>query len=145
MLFKYNRFISVELLFNVVWGGLSLLLGYVWLAGLRKAEAGSPLPCWKMQLVALGMLVLILLPVVSLTDDLQAMTTPVEIEHISRRANTLPVSDQPADIAALLHIRLILSRYLPHLQTFALLEPSVQGARPETGWIRQLASRPPPV
>lgn len=143
--FKYNRFISVELLFNVVWGALSLLLGYVWLSGLRTTGDDSPLPGRRTQFIALGMLILVLLPVVSLTDDLQAMTAPIEIEHITRRADILPASDQPADIAALLQARLYLSRYLPHLQTFALLEPSVQGARPETGCIRQLANRPPPV
>ena len=135
----------MELLFNVVWGALSLLLGYVWLSGLRHNGEDSPLPSRRTQLVALGMLILVLFPVVSLTDDLKAMTAPIETEHLTRRADILPPSDQPADIAALLQVRLYLSRYLPHLQTFALLEPSVQGARPQTGCIRQLANRPPPV
>ena len=135
----------MEFFFNVVWGSISLLLGYIWLAGLFKAEADSPLPHRRTQFVALGMLILILLPVVSLTDDLSAVTTPVETEHFSRRAHILPATDQAADIAALLHARLFLSRYLPHLQTFARLEPSVQGARPQTGCIRQLANRPPPA
>jgi hypothetical protein len=136
---------DVELFFNIVWGGISLVLGYVWFTSLFREGADSLLPCRRTQFVALGMLILILLPVVSLTDDLHAISAPVETEHLTRRAHILPVADQAVDIAALLHVRLFLSRYLPHLQTFALLEPSVQRARPQTGCIRQLANRPPPA
>lgn len=135
----------MELFFNVVWGGISLLLGYVWLTGLFKGGADSPLPSRRVQFVALGMLILILLPVVSLTDDMHAATTPVESEHITRRAHSLLASDQPGDIVALLHTRLFFSRYLSNLQTFARLEPIEEVARPETGCSRQLAKRPPPV
>jgi hypothetical protein len=135
----------VELFFNIVWGAISLLLGYVWIAGLFKTGDYALLPSRRTQFVALGMLILILLPVVSLTDDLQSATTPVEYEHINRRVNTLPACDQPAMVSMLLHAKLFLSRYLPHLQTFALLEPSVQSARPQTGCIRQMANRPPPA
>jgi hypothetical protein len=135
----------VELFSNLAWGLLSLLLGFLWITGLRKVARNSPQPAARVQLVALAMLILVLLPVVSLTDDLQAMTTPIEIEHITRRADILPAIDQPVDIAALLSAQLSLSRYLPHLQTFLLHEPSIQGARPQTGCIRQMANRPPPV
>jgi hypothetical protein len=135
----------VELFFNIVWGGISLLLGYVWFTSLFRAGTDSLLPSRRAQFVALGMLILILLPVVSLTDDLHALSTPVETEHVTRRAHILPAIDQAADLTALLQVRLVLSRYLPHLQTFALLEPSVQWARPQTGCIRQLANRPPPA
>jgi hypothetical protein len=145
MYFKYNGLNDVELFFNIVWGGISLLLGYVWLTGQLRTGTKSPLPSRHAQFVALGMLILILLPVVSLTDDLHAVTTPVETEHITRRAHTLPATDQAVDLAALLRARLFLSRYLPHLQTFARLQPSVQSARPQTGCIRQLANRPPPA
>lgn len=140
---KYNHIVSVELFFNLVWGMLSVSLGIVWLASLHE-RGNSPTQDKRVQLVALAMLILILLPVISLTDDIRAMST-AEVEHITRRADLLPAADQPAELVTLLEANLSLSRYLPHLQTFALLEPSIQGARPQTGCIRQLANRPPPV
>ena len=90
------------------------------------------------------MLILILFPVISLTDDMQAIST-AEVEHITRRADLLPAVDQPAELLAPWDVTDFLSGYLQHLQTLALLEPSIQGARPQTGCIRQMANRPPPA
>jgi hypothetical protein len=134
----------VELFFNLVWGILSVSLGIVWIAGLRDSHGDSPTPDKRAQLIALTMLILILLPVISLTDDMQAMST-AEVEHITRRADLLPLGDQPVEFVSLLETTISLSRYLPHMQTFALLAPSIQGARPLTGCIRQMANRPPPA
>jgi len=44
-----------------------------------------------MQITALAVLIVILFPVVSLTDDLLACTAPAEIEHLVRR----DLQDQP--------------------------------------------------
>ena len=90
------------------------------------------------------MLILILFPVISLPDDMQAIST-AEVEHITRRADLLPAIDQPAELFAPWDASDFLSNYLLHLQTLALLEPSIQGARPQTGCIRQMANRPPPA
>ena len=143
---KYNRRDKVELFSNLVWGILSASLGILWFAGLwdRRRRGDSPAPDRRTQLVALTMLILILFPVISLTDDMQAIST-AEVEHITRRADLLPAIDQPAELLAPWDASDFLSNYLLHLQTLALLEPSIQGARPQTGCIRQMANRPPPA
>ena len=136
----------MELFSNLVWGILSASLGILWFAGLwdSRRHCDSPAPDKRTQLVALTMLILILFPVISLTDDMQAIST-AEVEHITRRADLLPVVDQPAELLAPWDASDFLSSYLLHLQTFALLEPSIQGARPQTGCSRQMANRPPPT
>ena len=143
--FKYNRFNWVELFFNLVWSVLSLILGFLWIRGLRESRKNPARPRAIYQLIALSMLILILLPVVSLTDDLHTMAGPVESEHITRRVNYFPGTDQPADIASLLHAQLFVSRFLPQLRSST---PAVQSTpiiyiRP--GFTRQAANRPPPL
>lgn len=95
------------------------------------------------QLLALAMLIIILLPVISMTDDLQAIST-AEIEHVTRRADLLPNSDQPADLVVPLDADVFLSRQLFNLQTFARVEPSIENEQPKSGSVRQMSNRPPP-
>lgn len=136
----------MELFSNLVWGILSASLGILWFAGLwtSRRRDDSPALDKRTQLIALTMLILVLFPVISLTDDMQAIST-AEVEHITRRADLLPVVDQPAELLAPWDATDFLGGYLLHLQTLALLEPSIQGARPQTGCIRQMANRPPPA
>ncbi len=95
-----------------------------------------------MQLLALAMLIVILLPVISMTDDIQAMSA-AEIEHVTRRVDILPAVDHPADLIAPSG-ELFPSGYLCNLQTLARIEQPVPSARPKIGSIRQTAKRPPP-
>lgn len=90
------------------------------------------------------MLIVILLPVISMTDDVQAMST-AEIEHVTRRADLLPNSDQPADVPALLNTTLLSYEHLFDAQTYAYIEPVIESLRPQAGTIRQMANRPPPL
>ena len=133
----------MELFLNLVWVGLSAVLALFWLRGSRGVLACSQPEDRRLQILALAMLIIVLLPVISMTDDMQAMST-AEIEHVTRRANLLPVTDQPADPVVPIDTRLFPEIYVCNLQTFARIETSIQNMRPKTGSIRQMAKRPPP-
>ncbi|HYK38334.1 hypothetical protein [Alloacidobacterium sp.] len=134
----------MELLLNLVWLVLSLSLAALWIRGSRRAVASSGQVDWRVQLLALAMLIVILLPVISMTDDVQAMSA-AEIEHVTRRADLLPNSDQPADIPALLNTTLLSYEQLSDVQIYARIEPVIESLRPQTRSIRQIANRPPPL
>jgi hypothetical protein len=71
----------MELFLNLVWLTLSVLLvwGYV-------ALAPAPLKTPKATaIIALALLILVLLPVISMTDDLAAISNPAETDHFIRR------------------------------------------------------------
>ena len=83
----------MELILNLVWALLATLMLWLWM---RHA----PCVCLsrRTQLVALAMLILILLPVISVTDDLQALQNPAELDCCARRhhAVSCPHSIFPA-------------------------------------------------
>jgi hypothetical protein len=70
----------MELALNLAWVLLSTLMLCLWLRFAPRTGAS-----WRMQLVALAVLVLILFPVISVTDDLQAALNPAEADCCLRR------------------------------------------------------------
>ena len=74
----------MELLSNLSWAALILALFGWWLAHPRSEREGSLLPGKSTQLAALLILSAILLPVISLTDDLQAAHNPAEVSTVAR-------------------------------------------------------------
>jgi len=75
----------VELFFNLLWVGLCFGLVGVWLVSRCRWGQSVSRPSTFTQIAALAVLLVILFPVVSLTDDLVACTTPAEAEHLVRR------------------------------------------------------------
>jgi hypothetical protein len=73
----------VELFFNFVGAFVALGLFCLWLRIL--ALNADRRMNWATQLVALSLLVLILFPVISVTDDLIAVQNPAETDSIQRR------------------------------------------------------------
>jgi hypothetical protein len=134
----------VEFFLNFAWLVLSASLAIHWIRASRSTPARSRQLDRKLQLLALAILIVILLPVISMTDDVQAMST-AEIEHVTRRADLLPNSDQPADIVIPQETNFFSSRFFFCLQSFARVEPSAEDARPQCGSIRLMATRPPPL
>jgi len=110
----------------------------------RSAPARANLPGTRAQLFALALLIVILFPVISMTDDMQALST-AEVEHVTRCADLLPNSDQPADLIVPLDVQLLPDRSAFNLQTFARVELSTEIVRPQSGSTRQSANRPPPL
>jgi hypothetical protein len=74
----------MELLLNLGWVVVSTLMVCVWLRSTPSPSAASQ-GHRSRQLVALAVLVLILFPVISVTDDLQAVLNPAETDTALRR------------------------------------------------------------
>ena len=80
----------MELFLNLAWAMLAALMFCLWL---RFAPRNAPnrhmqdrrIESRQMQFVALVILVLILFPVISVTDDLQAIQNPAETDSSLRR------------------------------------------------------------
>ena len=83
----------MEFALNLVWAMLALVCAGQWVRHARR-NGVSP----RVQAVALLMLIVILLPVISVTDDLQAVQNPAELDCCARRhhAAFCPHSVSPA-------------------------------------------------
>jgi hypothetical protein len=75
----------MELVLNLVWIVLAGLMLCLWLRFGPQSGPDGRNHGRKMQFVALALLVLILFPVISVTDDLQAAQNPAETESSVRR------------------------------------------------------------
>lgn len=141
----------MEILSNLAWGLAVVVLWGFWLAGLpRRGRAqgrakGSVLPAIGIQLIALVMLSAVLLPVISLTDDLQSANFPAEVERTLFRNDrhlSLDHSTHPLPVAlALLFLTFRSSR----LHTVAFLSGEMPLPHQNDAYARALWSRPPPA
>jgi hypothetical protein len=134
----------VELVLNLLWFSVSLLLVAFWMRAMRMGHTRPTLSTF----VALTLLLVLLFPVISMTDDLVAMAAPSEDEHLVRRV-VMPLLhlDQALDsllntvaLAALLFLgmallSLRLSRLIPRSYRGTIL----------AGFSRAVAVRPPPA
>lgn len=134
----------MELFLNFVWLSLSLALILTWARAIRHGDTKRT---WT-TLIALVLLVLLLLPVISMTDDLVAMASPSEMEHVVRRID-LPLLHQAHDTAALLDIGMLAILLLigfailfARLSRFSL---RLSRRRLMDGFDRTVGVRPPPM
>jgi hypothetical protein len=130
----------MELILNLAWLVLStvLVLGYAAFA--RSALRSRR---WTV-VVALVVLILVLLPAISMTDDIAAINNPAETDHMFRRHEApLPVH---TDVAGVAIVPLLLA-------IFAISIARAPGERFEVrsltavlrdGAMRALGVRPPP-
>ena len=72
--------LRMELVLNLAWVLLAALMFWLWLQFAPRAGVDR-----RMQVVALALLILILFPVISVTDDLQAAQNPAETDSCQRR------------------------------------------------------------
>jgi hypothetical protein len=73
--------LTMELILNLMWAGFSVLLIAIWF----RAAANSTSVSRKVQIFALMMVVLFLLPAISMSDDLIAAQGPAETDNSLRR------------------------------------------------------------
>jgi hypothetical protein len=71
----------MEITLNLSWAACSLALVWFWCRGGASEKVSR-----RTQVMALGMVLLLLLPVISLSDDLMAMQGPAETDTSMRRA-----------------------------------------------------------
>jgi hypothetical protein len=128
----------MELALNVAWLFLALFMVWAWVKYAPRQGADR-----RMQFVALALVILILLPAISMTDDLMAASNPAEIETCARRDHDwghphtlLPVT--AALVVAFFHgfsletVRVAAAHPLPTLV-------------PNKPLLKSLETRPPPA
>jgi hypothetical protein len=134
----------VEAFFNLAWVAITVALFSAWITSGRLRNKRSRLPSVGVQLVAVALLAAILLPVISLTDDLQATPTLADSEHLSRRADIQPTHDH------LLHaLPVALAQWVSAIPTIyaqprAILALDQPPSSVLQGYLRVVGSRPPP-
>jgi hypothetical protein len=131
----------VELFLNLAWVTLSTLLIVGWIWSIRRGYTEFQ---WT-TCVALALLLVLLFPAISMTDDRVAMSTPVELEHMMR-ASEAPLG--PAAVLGLFSllgaiVLVVLNMTLPLF--YLRLRIRVFAERLLTGFIRAVGVRPPPV
>jgi hypothetical protein len=91
----------MELLLNLAWALLAALMLCLWLRFAQRTGTERRMQDRRMQFVALALLLLILFPVISVTDDLQAIQNPAETDSCQRRDHIVasPHSIFPAGAA----------------------------------------------
>lgn len=135
----------METFFNLLWVAVTIVLCAVWFAGRRRPRAKTLLPAIGVQLVALAVLAVILLPVISLTDDLQACTAPAESEHLSRRGDLQASPDQPLHSLPLSLALLASAPMAPQMPVLAFVGVGESTSQQMRGFSRAHATRPPPL
>jgi hypothetical protein len=134
----------VETFFNLLWVAVTLALCAVWAKQPRRNRAKSLLPAIGMQLVALAVLTAVLLPVISLTDDLQASSNPAETERVGRRADWQSPPDPSLASLPVALALLVAPPAFPQISSATFIATERMDAQPLLGFFRALAMRPPP-
>lgn len=143
----------MEFLFNIVWVLLSAALVFRWLRA--EVQDGDFQPncrsnCrlssrlgWKTRAVALVLIIFVLLPAVSLTDDLQSNVKIAEGEHLARRLENLVNGDLQAIEASLVPVMAI--AIPPLLTSTQRIVCEEAEKREQAGLQQRLDNRPPPA
>jgi hypothetical protein len=128
----------MELALNLAWACSAIVIVCLWLRFAPRAGASR-----RTQWVALAVLILVLFPVISVTDDLQAVQNPAEVDSCLRRDHAIshPHSIFPA--VAALPLQAIAE--IP----FGFLQRVAPGSSPASvvdhPGLRILHNRPPPI
>lgn len=131
----------MEFFLNLAWAATSVLLIAGWIWSIRRGHTQFQ---WT-TLVALALLLVLLFPVISMTDDLVAMNTPAEGEHMVRlleaplgQVAVLGLLDAFAALA------LVLMNMAAPL-SFSRIRTRVFAEMLLAGFIRAFGVRPPPA
>jgi hypothetical protein len=129
----------MELFFNLAWLVVAGVLVTLWLRGDGQRHAER-----RGQVIAMAVLIAILFPVISVSDDLQAIQNASEVDNYLRRDHLVPSNPSPVQpmLAVILpamsaglgfgFLRFIAANLLPVLE-------------PEHPEIAGIDNRPPPV
>jgi hypothetical protein len=135
----------MELLCNLAWAAVSVALWSSWLVRRRHSKTASILPAIALQLVSLAALTAILLPVISITDDLQAANNPAEVERSAGKRDQL-FSLQQADHGTPGVVAIVVPILRPSLLArFSILPAESSVSAQGTSWLHTQWSRPPPA
>lgn len=128
----------MELALNLAWALSAIVVICLWLRFAPQAGASR-----RTQWVALAVLILILFPVISVTDDLQAVQNPAEVDSCLRRDHA--ISHPHSIFSAVATLPMPVLAELP----FGFLQMLAPGRSPapvvDHPGIRTIQNRPPPV
>jgi len=129
----------MELFLNLAWLLLAGVLVWHWLQGETRAKTGGGL-----QLIAIAVLVAILFPVISMSDDLLAVQNASEADNYQRRDQLVPSNNHPVQPALNIIAAVISAGLLLGFSRFAIpiLAPRYELEHPE---LAILGNRPPPA
>jgi hypothetical protein len=135
----------MELLCNLGWLAITIAFGGFWCAQRRQAKRRSLLPAIAVQLISLFALTTILLPVISISDDLQASNNPAEVERSAGKRNQLLCAHHvPHGVAGIIAIAVSGLRP-PLLRRLAFLTDELVVPAQRTAQVLAQWSRPPPA
>lgn len=132
----------MELLLNLAWAAFSLSLLVLWLASLRNGTSSTD---WRV-IIAFALLVVLLFPVISMTDDLAAINNPAEAEHIFRRSVAPLLHGSAISPLGLIFglLLLLLFASFTTLLASTRFTPASPLTRLLAGFLRSCSVRPPP-
>lgn len=135
----------MEILSNLTWIAVALALLVVWVGQQRRTRGQTMLPGTAVQMIALAILAVILLPAISVSDDLQASHNPAEVERACARSDqhVLLMADSHATPVALAVIFSVLADAAP--QRMAWFSVEYPPAQEPTSHARVPESRGPPA
>ena len=129
---------GMELALNLGWALVAAWMLYAWLRIAPRAARER-----RAQFVALAVVILILLPAISMTDDLMAAQNPAEIDYCIRRDHGFASPHSIVPVTAVLPLPAIrgiefgfLQMSAPSLLSAPHVKPVARGA---------ILSRPPPA
>ena len=131
----------MELILNLVWLVASIFLVTAWIWSIRKGYIEFE---WS-TLIALILLIVILFPVISMTDDMVMMRAPAEIEHIMRRSEAPLAPVAMLGLLGVLAALVLIAVSMASPQFYSQIRSRVFGARLLDGFIRAFGVRPPPA
>ena len=135
----------MELFFNLLWLALSFVLFGLWLLHKNRWADDRLRFSVGMQFVALALLIIILLPVVSLTDDLHASAMLADSDHLWKRGDFQAIAHFALHTLAAAIAGRMLFNISPQSRIVAWLSFPPSKETPCAGFLHVLGSRPPPA
>ena len=131
----------MELFLNLAWAALSILLIAGWVWAIRKRHTEFQ---WT-TLVALALLLVLLFPAISMTDDRVAMSTPIELEHMMRSSEAALGQVAVLGLFSLLGAIVLVVLNMAAPLFYSRIRARVFAETLLAGFIRAVGVRPPPV
>src|SRR5579863_3187426 len=129
----------MELLLNLAWLVVAGTIVCLWLRG-----EGWNQPDRRRQLIALAVLIAILFPVISVSDDLLAVQNAFEADNYLRRDHLIPADTHPVQPALTMMVEVILAAFVFGFHRF--VAPSVLPVKgPQHLVLARIENRPPPA
>jgi hypothetical protein len=128
----------MELVLNLTWAVLASTMVCLWMRFAPRNGASR-----MMQLAALAALILILFPVVSVTDDLQAALNPAEVDCCLRKDHVCP--HQHALVPAIATLPAQVQLFVPATQPGIAIRGPLDARPFELPALASIQNRPPPA